>query len=114
MSPTYSFGEWLQQRREHLRLTQRALAVATHCSLAMIKKIEADERHPSPELAAAATQLQKRWPLKADFTGMATREQLFISEETVKAHMKHIMEKLSANDRTQAVAIALRRGIIQL
>jgi DNA-binding NarL/FixJ family response regulator len=41
-------------------------------------------------------------------------EQLFISEETVKAHMKHIMEKLSANDRTQAVAIALRRGIIQL
>jgi DNA-binding NarL/FixJ family response regulator len=41
-------------------------------------------------------------------------EQLFISEETVKVHMKHIMEKLGANDRTQAVAIAIRRGIIQL
>ena len=41
-------------------------------------------------------------------------EQLFITEETVKAHVKHIMEKLSARDRTQAVAIALRRGIIQL
>ncbi len=40
--------------------------------------------------------------------------QLFISEETVKVHMKHIMEKLGASDRTQAVAIAIRRGIIQL
>ncbi|HUK47701.1 MAG TPA: response regulator transcription factor [Terriglobales bacterium] len=39
---------------------------------------------------------------------------LFISEETVKAHIKHIMEKLGANDRTQAVAIGARRGIIQL
>lgn len=40
--------------------------------------------------------------------------QLSISEETVKVHMKHIMDKLGASDRTQAVAIALRRGIIQL
>jgi len=41
-------------------------------------------------------------------------EKLYITEETVKAHMKHIMEKLGANDRTQALAIALRRGVIQL
>lgn len=41
-------------------------------------------------------------------------EQLFISEETVKVHIKHIMEKLGANDRTEAVAIGVRRGIIQL
>ncbi|MBC7932347.1 MAG: response regulator transcription factor [Rubrivivax sp.] len=41
-------------------------------------------------------------------------ERLFISEETVKVHIKHIMEKLGASDRTQAVAIAVRRGIIQL
>ena len=39
---------------------------------------------------------------------------LFISEETVKVHIKHIMEKLGARDRTEAVAIAVRRGIIQL
>jgi len=39
---------------------------------------------------------------------------LFIAEETVKAHMKHIMEKLGASDRTHAVTIAARRGIIQL
>jgi DNA-binding NarL/FixJ family response regulator len=41
-------------------------------------------------------------------------ERLYISEETVKVHVKHIMEKLSASDRTEAVAIAVRRGIIQL
>jgi DNA-binding NarL/FixJ family response regulator len=41
-------------------------------------------------------------------------EKLFISEETVKVHVKHIMEKLGANDRTQAMAIAARRGIIHL
>jgi DNA-binding NarL/FixJ family response regulator len=41
-------------------------------------------------------------------------EKLFIGEETVKVHIKHIMEKLGANDRTPAVAIAVRRGIINL
>ena len=41
-------------------------------------------------------------------------DRLFISEETVKVHIKHIMEKLGANDRTQAVSIALKRGIIHL
>jgi DNA-binding NarL/FixJ family response regulator len=41
-------------------------------------------------------------------------EKLFITEETVKVHVKHIMEKLGASDRTQAVAIGVRRGVIQL
>jgi len=35
-------------------------------------------------------------------------------EETVTVHIKHIMENLGATDRTQAVAIGVRRGIIQL
>ena len=41
-------------------------------------------------------------------------ERLFIAHATVKIHIKHIMEKLGASDRTQAVAIGARRGIIQL
>jgi DNA-binding NarL/FixJ family response regulator len=41
-------------------------------------------------------------------------EKLFVTEETVKVHIKHTMEKLGASDRTQAVAIGLRRGIIAL
>ena len=39
---------------------------------------------------------------------------LSISEETVKVHIRHIMNKLGAKDRTQAVSIGLRRGIIHL
>jgi DNA-binding NarL/FixJ family response regulator len=39
---------------------------------------------------------------------------LSISEETVKVHLKHIMEKLGAKDRTQAITMAIRRGIITL
>ena len=39
---------------------------------------------------------------------------LTISEETVKAHMKSILSKLGANDRTHAVTIALKRGIIDI
>ena len=41
-------------------------------------------------------------------------ELLHISEETVKVHIKHIMDKLGARDRTQAISIAVRRGIIQI
>lgn len=40
--------------------------------------------------------------------------QLDIAEGTVKAHMKNILGKLAASDRTHAVTIALRRGIIEL
>jgi DNA-binding NarL/FixJ family response regulator len=39
---------------------------------------------------------------------------LNISEETVKTHMKRILEKLDAKDRTHAVTIALKRGIFSL
>ena len=41
-------------------------------------------------------------------------DQLSITEETVKGHVKNILAKLSANDRTHAVTIGLKRGIIDL
>lgn len=41
-------------------------------------------------------------------------EQLSISEDTVKMHIKNAMTKLDANDRTHAVTIALQRGILSL
>ena len=49
--------------------------------------------------------------------GNANKEiaaQLSITEETVKSRVKNILEKLGANDRTHAVTIALKRGIIEL
>lgn len=39
---------------------------------------------------------------------------LYVTEDTVKAHMKAILTKLGASDRTHAVPLALRRGIIDL
>ena len=39
---------------------------------------------------------------------------LHVSEETIKAHMKSILSKLGANDRTHAVTIAVKRGIIEI
>lgn len=41
-------------------------------------------------------------------------EQLCIAETTVNFHIKNIVDKLQANDRTHAVTIALRRGLLQI
>ena len=41
-------------------------------------------------------------------------DQLSISEATVTFHIKNIVEKLQANDRTHAVTIALRRGLLEI
>jgi DNA-binding NarL/FixJ family response regulator len=40
--------------------------------------------------------------------------QLGVAEDTIKAHVSSILSKLGASDRTHAVAIAVRRGIIHL
>lgn len=40
--------------------------------------------------------------------------ELSVSEDTVKAHLRSVFSKLNVNDRTQAVTVALRRGIIVL
>ncbi len=51
MEEIISFGHWLKLRRQALRLTQNALADLVFCSVALICKIEADARRPSPEIA---------------------------------------------------------------
>ncbi len=47
----FSFGQWLQWRRQALRLTQQQLGNVAGCSAAMIRKLEADERRPSTDIA---------------------------------------------------------------
>jgi DNA-binding NarL/FixJ family response regulator len=47
--------------------------------------------------------------------GLANREigqRLFLSEETVKSHVRHLLAKLQARSRAHAVAVGFRRGII--
>src|SRR4051794_16720517 len=51
MEAMISFGHWLKLRRQALRLTQHALAGLVFCSVELIRKIEADARRPSLEIA---------------------------------------------------------------
>lgn len=44
----------------------------------------------------------------------AIAAQLSLTEETIKSHIRNILSKLQANDRTHAIAIAVKRGIIEL
>ena len=90
-----------------------------------IRKVHKGKKHIPAEIAAqlaeyigdetlTARELEVLNLLSGGNRNRDIAEQLFISEETVKVHVKHIMEKLNASDRTEAVAIAHRRGIIQL
>ncbi|MEZ4517264.1 MAG: AAA family ATPase [Chloroflexota bacterium] len=51
METIYSFGYWVRRRRKALDLTQRELAARVSCALITLKKIEADERRPSVQMA---------------------------------------------------------------
>jgi DNA-binding NarL/FixJ family response regulator len=90
-----------------------------------IRQVHAGKKRIPPELAAQlaehmsddALTVREVEVLQRVAGGNRNRdiaELLRISEETVKVHVKHIMDKLGAKDRTQAIAIAVRRGIIQL
>jgi DNA-binding NarL/FixJ family response regulator len=92
--------------------------------LATIRQVNLGKKRIAPEVAARLAEyigddsLTEREieVLRHIAGGNRNRDianRLFISEETVKVHMKHIMEKLGATDRTQAIAIAVRRGIVQ-
>jgi DNA-binding NarL/FixJ family response regulator len=70
------------------------------------------ENRPRPDLTSREIEV-----LHLIAGGMRNKEiayQLSISEATVNAHVKHLLEKLNASDRTHAVTVALRRGIIRL
>jgi DNA-binding NarL/FixJ family response regulator len=91
----------------------------------VIRQVHAGKKRVPPEIAAQLAEhmsdehLTTREIEVIEQVALGNRnrdvaELLHISEETVKVHIKHIMEKLGAKDRTQAIAIAVRRGIIRL
>jgi DNA-binding NarL/FixJ family response regulator len=93
--------------------------------LEVIRQVHAGKKRIPPEVAAQIAEhmsdeslTEREVEVLREIAGgnrnRDIAERLFITEETVKVHIKHIMEKLSANDRTQAVAIGVRRGIIHL
>src|ERR1700674_1796542 len=91
----------------------------------VIRQVHAGKKRIPPELAAhlaehmsddnlTAREVEVLQQVGGGNRNRDIAELLHISEETVKVHVKHIMDKLGARDRTQPIAIAVRRGIIQL
>jgi len=90
-----------------------------------IRQVHQGKRHVPPEVAAqiaehmgepelTSRELEVLRHLAGGNRNRDIGELLFVSEETIKAHVKNIMQKLGASDRTEAIAIAVRRGIMQL
>ena len=80
-----------------------------------------DPRLHSALLSQRATQKQKALSkrereimdlLAQGLTGEQVAERLFLSPETIKTHIRNAMNKLEANTRVHAIAIALREGFI--
>ena len=93
--------------------------------LETIRLVHAGQKRMPPEVAAEiaehatddALSPREIEVLKLVSGGNANKEiaaRLSITEETVKGHVKNILAKLGANDRTHAVTIGLKRGIIDL
>ena len=93
--------------------------------LETIRLVHAGQKRILPEVATELAEhatddtlsLREIEVLRLISAGNANKEigaQLSITEETVKSHVKSLLAKLGANDRTHAVTIGLKRGIIEL
>lgn len=91
-----------------------------------IREVHAGKRHQMPSAIAesiaahvvedklSARETEVLAHVASGLSNKLVGQRMAISEQTVKAHMKNILGKLAARDRTHAVTVALRRGIISL
>lgn len=70
------------------------------------------ERYCADDLTAREVEILRL--VAAGNSNKIVADRLSISEDTVKSHMKNLMAKLCANDRTHAVFIAMRRGFLAI
>ena len=93
--------------------------------LETIRAVHAGQKRVSPEIAAEIAEHatdDALTPREIDVLRLIARgnankiiaAELSLTEETVKSHIRNILSKLGANDRTHAVAIGIKRGIIGL
>jgi DNA-binding NarL/FixJ family response regulator len=93
--------------------------------LETIRAVHVGQKRVSPEVAAEIAEHatdDALTPREIDVLRLIARgnankiiaAELSLTEETVKSHIRNILSKLGANDRTHAVVIGLKRGIIQL
>jgi DNA-binding NarL/FixJ family response regulator len=93
--------------------------------LGVIRAVHSGRRHVPPEVAArlaehlgeddlTTRELEVLRLIRDGFRNKQIADQLSISETTVNFHIKNLVDKLGANDRTHAVTIAVRRGLMQI
>jgi DNA-binding NarL/FixJ family response regulator len=93
--------------------------------LAAIRSVHGGRRHVPPEVAArlaehlgeedlTSRELEVLRLIRDGFRNKQIADQLAIAETTVNFHIKNLVDKLGANDRTHAVTIAIRRGLLQV
>jgi len=75
-------------------------------------EIASELRHLSSD-ALSEREIQVQRMVREGCSNKVVADRLKISEDTVKGHMRSILSKLNANDRTHAVMIAVRRGFIE-
>jgi DNA-binding NarL/FixJ family response regulator len=93
--------------------------------VALIRSVHSGKRHVPPDVASrlaehlgeeslTARELEVLRLIRDGHRNKQIADELAISETTVNFHIKNIVGKLGANDRTHAVTIALRRGMLQI
>jgi DNA-binding NarL/FixJ family response regulator len=93
--------------------------------LHVIRSVHAGRRHIPPEVAArlaehigeehlTTRELEVLRLIQDGFRNKQIADRLAVAESTVNFHIKNLVEKLGANDRTHAVTIAIRRGLLQV
>jgi DNA-binding NarL/FixJ family response regulator len=93
--------------------------------LAIVRSVHAGKRHLPPQVAArlaeqlgdedlTARELEVLRLIRDGFRNKQIADHLAIAETTVNFHIKNLVGKLGANDRTHAVTIALRRGLLEI
>jgi DNA-binding NarL/FixJ family response regulator len=93
--------------------------------LGVIRSVHAGHRNIPPEVAArlaehlgdddlTTRELEVLRLIRDGYRNKQIADQLSIAETTVNFHIKNLVDKLQANDRTHAVTIALRRGLLQM
>ena len=93
--------------------------------LAVVRAVHAGKRSVHPEIAArlaehlgeeslTSRELEVLRLIRDGFRNKQIADQLSIAEVTVNFHIRNLVDKLGANDRTHALMIALRRGLLQI
>ena len=102
-------NEILTRYREH---SARFESVAARRDAAVAEVIPFQPPLPELEQEPTAREIEV---LQLISDGLVNREigvRLFLSEETVKSHVRHLLAKLQARSRAHAVAVGFRRGLI--